>query len=52
MNKGLKNENSKVVVLTKDIKRELLLDDDDKVKVLGSGYDDDFFYSLLEKKII
>ncbi len=50
VNKGLKNENSKVVVLTKDIKRELLLDDDDKVKVLGSGYDDDFFYSLLEKK--
>ena len=48
--KALKNENSKVIVLTKDIKRELHLENDDKVKVLGSGYDDDFFYSLLEKK--
>ena len=50
MKKALKNENSKVIVLTKDIKRELHLENDDNVTVLGSGYDDDFFYSLLEKK--
>tara|TARA_Y100001970_G_C14079888_1_gene774099 strand:- start:82 stop:1182 length:1101 start_codon:yes stop_codon:yes gene_type:complete len=47
---GLKSENSKVIALTDDIKKELQPHNQDKVGVIASGYDDDFFFNQSEKK--
>ena len=47
---GLKSDNSKVIALTDDIKKELQPHNDAKVGVVSSGYDDDFFYNQPEKK--
>ena len=47
---GLKSDNSKVIALTDDIKKELQPHNEAKVGVVSSGYDDDFFYNQSEKK--
>ena len=47
---GLKSENSKVIALTYDIKKELQPHNEAKVAVIASGYDDDFFFNQPEKK--
>ena len=48
---SLRNESSKVLALTDDI-NALEKNENDKIKTLGSAFDEDYFFSNTEKKII
>tara|TARA_B100000963_G_scaffold262074_1_gene230231 strand:- start:7058 stop:8155 length:1098 start_codon:yes stop_codon:yes gene_type:complete len=50
VNLSLKNEKSKVVALTSAIKNQLETTTKDKIEIIGSSFDDDYFFNTTEKK--
>ena len=50
VNSALRNKSSRVLALTDNIRNALEKNEDDRIKTLGSAFDEDYFFSNTEKK--
>ena len=50
VNSAIRNESSKVLALTDNIRNALEKNENDRIKTLGSAFDEDYFFSNTEKK--